>query len=302
MSETFTKIWAGRAQLLGDTVSVLPAISYIKNNYGVNTQIVFPIAKKCSQGAPLYLGHPDISEIFLLDGQEGIESERDKAKYNSCHLRFEINPQHPDARYPREFNIYSESWRMIGLPIEEWDKLTPEQQRPKLYKWWNCDPLKLRKGYKNRKMIGIWPQAGYSRENKRNPSREYWVNLIGKLQHWYCIALFGAETDWKMSSNTDYEIRSHIDNYTHLSFFDQIKLSLDCDLCITTDSGSGLILGAYEIPQVSIIPIHWGNDNNPSALSSNNPNNHSFYSFDGTDNIDMDLVLAKIHEKVDNKE
>ena len=84
------------------------------------------------------------------------------------------------------------------------------------------------------------------------------------------------------------------------SFFEQIQIANECDLIIGSDSGMSLVCGAYFLPQISLIPIHWNNHNNPSALSTNNPNNYSFYSHNGTDDISQDSVIDKVKEKCPN--
>lgn len=294
MNKNNPRLVVGRAQLIGDQLCALPIARYFKKLYP-QSHLIWPVAKKVSQIAPIYLNCPWIDEIYVMDGQESWQSERDLAKLKSADYAMDVNPQHPDSRYPQEFCIYSETWRMAGLNYGIWKSLTDDEKQPQLTKWWNP----LNKFPQDRKTIGIWPQAGYSRENKRNPSKQYWVKLINQLQQLkYDIVQFGAESDWEFSST---DTLCQVKRFNHLSLFDQIKLSLECNLSIGTDSGSALVLGGYKANFISLICIHWGNHNNPTALSTNNPNNFSFYSHNGTDDIDMDLVLAKIIEKIETK-
>ena len=286
------KIIIGRSQLIGDQICALPIARYFKKLYP-DSYLIWPIAKKISQIAPIYINCKWINEIYVTDGQEGWESERDYNKLKSVNYSMEINPQHPDSQYPQKFNIYSETWRMGGLNYEVWESLPEEEKRPKLEKWWN--PVKIET---DKKIIGIWAQAGYSIENKRNPSKQYWEKLIKNLiVEGYEIYQFGSQKDWVFFEDNK-EIKRLIKRCNDLSLFDQIKIALECSICLGTDSGSSLVLGAYSMNFISLIPVHWGNENNPSALSTNNPNNYSFYSIGGTDNIDMELVIAKIQEKV----
>lgn len=282
-------LWIGRAQLLGDTVSALPIARYFKKIYP-ESHLIWPIAKKCAQGAPLYINCPWLDEIYVCDGQEGPESKRDLIKMNSCDFIGEINPQHPDNRYPKEFDIYSESWRMFGLPIEEWNKLTPDEQQPKLFKWWNPLP----RIFGNKKTVAYWCQAGYGRENKRNNSQAYIEKLISCLWNdGYSVAQFGSENDWNLFENVDVD-DSKFKRLNNLSFFHQIQLTLECDLMIGSDSGSALLVGAYQFPQVSLLTDHWGNSNNPMALSSNNIYNKTLFSSGNADNIKIEDVLSAI--------
>ncbi len=294
------KMWVGRAQLLGDTITALPIARYYKKKLP-NYHLIWPIAKKCSQAAMLYLNCPSIDEIYICDGQEGPQSKRDLDKKNSCEYIINENPDHPDNRYPLEFSIYSETWRMSGLSIDEWNKLTIEQQTPKLTKWWNL-PARI---FGESKTIGYFPQAGYSRENKRNMSKKKSEELVMKLvMDGYKIVQFGAETDWRLFDDCemvgDY-FPVNEDNFKRMnrySLFDQIKYANECDLVIGTDSGSGLLMAAYEVQQVTLLTDHWGNTNNPYALAPMNRNNYNFFAPGGCDNIDVNQVIQKIKEKI----
>ena len=257
-------ILAGRCQLIGDQVAALPIASFFRRQYP-NAKIIWPCAKKVSQAAPLYLMHPDIDQIYIYDGMEGPESKEDYIMHTRCDIVVNPNPQHPDNRYPREFNIYSETWRMAGLDIFIWNALPDEQKRPKLYKWWK-DPELPRK---NTSMIHVayWPQAGYGKENKRNASYPWRVRLVEKLhEEGFIIHQFGSENDDPLPCV----------KHNSKSFLEQIQLSPTCDIIIGTDSGSALILGCYQPKQISLLTDHWGNPHNLRALEVDNPNNRSF--------------------------
>jgi len=285
-------LWIGRAQMIGDQVAALPIARHFKKLFP-SSHLIWPTANKVRQIAPIYYNCEWIDEIYITDGKEGIESKRDYEKMRSASYIMEINPQHPDDLYPRHFSIYSETWRMASLSMDMWEKLTEEERRPQLKKYWPS----TRKDF-SKKIIGAFIQAGYSAQNVRNPSLHYWESLLEPLiARGYFIYQFGGEKDWELFGGKNQSVL----RLNSLPFFDQIKEALECDLVIGTDSGSALVLGAYSIPQISLIPIHWGNENNPSALSVDNPNNFSFYSFHGTDNIPQDQVLAKILEKTNNK-
>ena len=109
------------------------------------------------------------------------------------------------------------------------------------------------------------------------------------------IHQFGSEKDFQFDF---WEGRGTVVRHNDKPYFEQIKMALRTDISIGTDSGSGLVIGAYGVPQVSLIPIHWGNEQNPTALSTNNPNNTSLYSFNGTDNITIQEVISVIMEKL----
>jgi ADP-heptose:LPS heptosyltransferase len=261
------------------------------------------MGKSSSQAAMLYLQNPLINEIFIADGQEDLQSDRDFAMANSCDLVFSLKPEHRDGEYPKKRNIYWEAAHMQGLSDELWNTLTEEEKIPKLVKWWN--PVKRLFG--DKKTILFTGMPNYGRESKRWVSKKYLEELVLKLVNLgYCVVQSGGEQDESWFSNWDVSEGFPVNNtnYKRINdrcFFEQIQIANECDLIIGSDSGMALILGAYGLRQISLLPIHWGNDNNPSALSTNNPNNFSFYSFGGTDNIDQELVLDKINEKVYGK-
>jgi ADP-heptose:LPS heptosyltransferase len=293
MSKNNPRIWLGRGTMLGDILATVPTAVYLKKVYP-NYHIVWAMGKKSGQSAMLYFRHPAIDEIYICDGAEGPESYEDFTKVNSCDIKFNLNPQHRDGEYPRKRNIYWESMHMQGCEDWIWETvMTDEDKIPKLTKWWN--PVK--RPFVN-KTIFFTGMPNYGREAKRWVSKKYLLELSNKLiTLGYCLIQSGGEQDEPFYLG-DYPNFWRINER---SFFDQIQIANECDCIVGSDSGMSLILGAYGLPQVSLLPIHWGNDNNPSALSTNNPNNYSFYSFNGTDNINMDSVLDKIKEKIENK-
>lgn len=283
-------ILCGRAQLIGDQVASLPIAGYFKRRYP-NAKTIFPVAKKVSQVAPLYLMHPDIDQIYIFDGQEGPESKGDFNMIKSCDIIINPNPPHPDNRYPLEFNIYSESWRMAGLPIEEWNKLTEFERRPRLVKWFKPEPRLYEEAQKT---VALWGFASYgNREPKRNPTVGWYEDLI-ELLHKSKIKVvrFGHPND-PDPANLYPE-----DSHTSLDFFTQIKMTLSTDLMLGTDSGSSLIIAGYEFPQVTLLTDHWGNTHNPLALAPNNPNNFNIFAPNGCNNIKVKEVFEKILEKL----
>jgi ADP-heptose:LPS heptosyltransferase len=189
---------------------------------------------------------------------------------------------------------------MQGFDEEIWNVLTEEEKIPKLTKWW----YPVARPFGNKKTILFTGMPNFGRESNRWVSKSYIEQLVLKLiELGYCVIQSGGEQDesWfsKWDKSEGFPVSS--DNYKRInerSFFEQIQIANESDCIVGSDSGMSLILGAYQLPQASLIPIHWGNENNPSALSTNNPNNFSFYSIGGTDNIDIDLVVEKIVEKI----
>lgn len=293
------RIWIGRGTMLGDILATIPTAVYLKKRWPKST-IVWAMGKKSGQAAMLYLDHPAIDKIYVTDGQEGPESERDFNMMNSCDIKFNLNPSHRDNEYPRKRNIYLESFHMQGIDEELWNVLTEDEKIPKLVKWWN--PVK--RPFGDKKTILFTGMPNFGRESKRWVSKRYLEHLVLDLTNsGYCVIQSGGEEDRIWFDDWIIKDGLYVDtlNYSKinkLSFFEQIQIANECDCIVGSDSGMSLILGAYGLPQVSLIPIHWGNENNPSALSTNNPNNYSFYAFGDQNNIDENLVLDKIKEKI----
>lgn len=281
------RIHGHRYQLIGDMLSALPILYFYEKKYPGSFKS-WGIAKKCAQAAPIFINHPLINQIFIFDGLEGPESQRDFGFIKSHDIIINGNPDHPDSIYPSQRTIYLETFLMAGLTLEDWNTLTPDEQRPKLYKWWKENP-------KRKNTIAYWPQAGYGVENKRNASLKWRQELVLNLAfNGFEIWQFGSEKDDILSDNPNIILK----RFNNLSFFEQIKLSLECELVIGTDSGSQLILGAYGVPQISLLTNHWREDQDPHALEVNNPNNYSFWVKGGCDNIKVDEVVAKVKDMV----
>jgi ADP-heptose:LPS heptosyltransferase len=294
------RIWLGRGTMLGDILATIPVAIYLKKIYK-NCTIVWAMGKKSGQSAMLYFRHPAIDEIYICDGAEGPESYEDFQKMNSCDIKFNLNPSHRDNEYPaKKRDIYWESFHMQGFEDWLWEVNMLESEKiPKLVKWWN--PVK--RPFGDKKTVFFTGMPNFGRESKRWVSKRYLEDLaIRLIGSGYYVIQSGGEQDEHWFRDGIYPLdRSKHLRINDRSFFEQIQIANEADLIVGSDSGMSLICGAYQKQMVSMIPIHWGNENNPTALSTNNPNNYSFYSFSGTDNIDMDLVLAKIVEKLNHK-
>lgn len=285
------KIFGVRGSLIGDSIMALPILNWLERRWPGSYKY-WQIARKCSQAAPLYYNHPLIDKLLISDGEEGM-GPRDIEIAKSCDVVFNLMPQHPEGdSWPNKRSIFEETWVMAGLPLEEYKNLPPEEQRPKLVKWFSCPPM-------GRKTIGIWPCAGYGIQPKRSPPEGWYRKLTrGLLDRGYNVFQFGHPLDFCIARDDDTgSEKSIFISYNTLSFFEQIKISLGCDLVVGTDSGSGLVVGAYEHPQITLLTNHWpGHTTNPLAFATNNPKNTNFFAPDRADNINIESVLDKITE------
>ena len=271
------RIWGVRGSLIGDSIMALPVYAYIEKRFP-NSYRFWQVAKKCAQAAPLYFNHPLIDQVVISDCEEGM-GPRDIEIAKTCEIVFNVMPDHPlEQDWPNHRSIGEETFLMAGLPLSEYHALSPDEQRPQLVRWFNVD--------KRRNTIAIWPCAGYGGEMARNPTAGWYKILVAQLkERGYDVLQFGHPKDFCLDTT----------DLRHLSFFDQVKMTLGCDLVISTDSGSGLIFGAYSMPQVTILTNHFpSHTRNLTALAPLNPNGHCFVSVGGTDKISQDEATQKV--------
>lgn len=292
------KIWGVRSGLIGDTIMVLPSLTYFKKKYG-EFYIHWVIDKKCSQAAPLYINHPLIDNIKITDKWCSF-GENDKRIIKDCDIIIDVSPQNTEQFWYNKMDCVEQAMRMAGLTDYK-DILTEDDMYPKLNKWF-VDPSTIsdkNHGYTQSQSVndkigfkvGIFPFAHYGSIPHRSPSLNWWNALCYKLYSIDCkINHFG----WISEPNIDYSI-----NYTKYSFFEQIKMALECDIVIGTDSGSMWVIGAYSHPSIHIMTYHMaGHNDNPDALVPYNKNGITFFNPNSCDlNKINDIVESVEYEK-----
>jgi ADP-heptose:LPS heptosyltransferase len=278
------KIFGIRGSLIGDSIFALPILTFLEKQFK-DSYKYWQIAKKCSQAAPLYYNHPLIDKIIISDCDEGI-GPKDKLIIQDCDMVFNVMPSHPwEQDWPNYRNCYEETWVMSGLDIRDYYKMTEDERRPKLYQWFDINPI--------RKSIAIWPCAGYGMEGKRHPSRDWYNKLVKQLSKKYDVYQMGHPNDFSIDG------LSIANDKREMSFFDQIKFSLGCSLVITTDSGSGIVLGAYSANQISLLTNHFpGHNTNYTAFAPNNINNTNFIGIDNPNNIHIEEIVDSVNNKI----
>lgn len=286
------RIFSMRQSLIGDSLMALPLLTLLEKLYPGSFKI-WHIAKKCSQAIPIYYNYPLIDKILVSDCNEGF-GPNDIEEMKKCDLVINtMPPYHTSHDWPNNFTIFEETAFMAGFTMEQYNFLTEDEKRPKLVKWFNVEKQAP-------KTIALWPCAGYGKENTRNPSKEWYDKLISQLhREGYNIIVFGHPKDYSFHNFIflGSEISFKIEN--HLPFFDQIKMTLGCDLVISTDSGSGLIFGAYEMLQITLLTNHFpGHTKNLFAFAPNNINNHNMFGLGNPDKIQIDAVIKKVKELI----
>lgn len=283
------KIWGVRHSLAGDMIFALPILNFLELQF-TNSYKYWVIAKKCAGFTPLFYNHPLIDNIRITEEKESL-SKTDIEIAKSCNIVINVAPQHPDGMpgtteescWWNYRDVYRETWRMAGLKVEYYNNLSPELQKPKLNQWFEVE--------RENKIIGIWPFSSYGPNNKRSPSKKWYNKLIEDYLKKEVLKIyqFGADTDPK--------IHPGIIMCNSLPIFDQIKKSLGLDVNITTNSGSGAILGAYGVNQVTLLTDDAPNHKeNLLAFAPANwkGNNINLFEMGGCDNINQEQVLESV--------
>jgi len=309
------KIWGTAFSLIGDLVMSLPQLVYYKNKYK-DIYVNFVIHRKISYCAPLFFNHPLIDKIHISGGWSSFD-ENDYSIASKCDIvttkidhnkKIIFNRTHPE----REdwYNIRScidENALMSG--INDLDaKLSKNEKIPLLIKWFDAGfELEQKKGaytydkvdpdnlnYTLSKSIAIWPFAGYGRSKNRNPSEDWWYNLIKKFtDNKINVYHFGYFKEPILSNDKNFYHK-----LTNLDFFTQVKISLGAKFSLGTDSGSMWVLSSYSHPTITLI-TNWcknHNDNFDAFLPINKEGEYIF-SENGFNN----LSINKVYEKCINK-
>lgn len=264
------KIWGIRQGMIGDSIMSLPVLNFLEKKYPGSYKF-FVIGKKFSQSAPLYINHPLIDKIYILQNDETLGPKDEQIK-NLCDLSINVNPQHRFVNWYTKYSCVEETFQMAGFEIEEFKNLSEAEQKPRLYKWWK-ESSEMNKNY-----IAIFPFAGYGKISKRSPSKNWWKSLLEKIVDNNQILHFGSENEPILSEHKNYH------KLTHLPFFDMIKLALTTKISIGTDSGSSWVIGAYGHRQINLLSDEPAGSNGltPENYLSNSVN---FFSKNNCDEI-----------------
>lgn len=280
------RVWGARGSLIGDMVYATPIYAFLRKQFP-DCYTYWQVARKVSQAAPLFYNHDLIDCITISDCNEGM-GLRDAAIAQSCHVRINTTPQHPDGDiWPNLRSMAHEVFRMAGLSDGQWDSLSPDEQRPRLYQWFEVE--------RKPKTIAIWPGARQGERQKRVPDVEYWDALVVRLvKEGYQVMHCGHPND--LNGRVVGGVLSQ--DARHGTFLDQIRASLGCDLIIGTDSGSQLALSSYEsVPTLSLLTNHWPlHVDNPLAFSPCGARNVSMFSRDNHNGHDIENVVDTIKQ------
>ena len=279
------KIWGTRFSLVGDIIMSLPILDYLHEIHG-DIYTHFCIAQKCQQSLPLFLNQPLINNIKISDQHEGL-GEDDFKIIKECDIVINVAPNHPKEQDWYNYrSCVEETALMAGF-----DPSIFSNRIPNLIQYWQDDIALFNNG---KKTIVIWPFAGYGQGASRSPSLNWWNECINILLEKYNIIHAGVDTEPVISSNPNYK------RITNLSFFEQVKASLNCDLAVGTDSGSMWVLGAYgKIPQINLI-TNWlpSHNSNLLSLAPTGKRTINMFGHGICDNINITELVNKINENI----
>jgi len=295
-----TKIWGVRGGLIGDTIMALPTLEYLKRKHP-NSYVNWVIHKKCSQAAPIYINQKNIDKIHITEGWESLGKYDSEIK-SSCDIQINEMPPVVDHFSFNKISCVEIVANMAGyFDID----FSGDKRFPKLEKWWvnpSTQNNPVNHGYSQNKTelpkenftVGILPFAHYGQVPERSPTKEWWDVVCDMLiKSDYETRHFGWGTEPKFNG---------VLRYTNHSYFEQIKLALECDVVIGTDSGSMWVLGAYSQPAIHIMTYHMhGHNDNESALLPENKNGVMLFNPKSCNLISPKLVLENIKEYEENK-
>lgn len=272
-----------RLSMLGDCIASLPFAVYLEKCFPDSIKIAL-LDKKCVQLAPLLINIPYIDGIRITEKPDQI-TQNDEDYFKKFDLVFEPFPTITEENYYNKRSVIEETFKMNWLRGKgrinpaEWDKLSKEERSPRLTQYFNAE--------KNDNYIAIWGNSGYVTDlanQKRNPTKEYWADLVLRLiKKGYKVAQLGT-SDHDLISEKTLDLRRY-------SLFDAVKFSLGSLVSIGVDSGSQHVIAAYGHPQIilstywrsghiqcpeSLVPVNWKN----RAINLFHPTNINSIGYD----------------------
>ncbi len=289
------KIWGVSYGLTGDLIMGLPVLKYFEKLYP-NSYKVWAIEKKVGYMAPFFINQPLIDRVHITQEWNGI-GEKDKRIIEGCYIAC----THEDWKHSRPdwynyTNCVEETALIAGVDDIK-SILGSYDLYPKLDRWFdvgsddeNFQTYSKRNeadtSVKN-KTIALWPYATATGCVQRSPDWHWYDRLVEDLTYkGYDVFQFGYWKDTAVG-------RCH--TYTHLPFFDQVRLALSCKMSIGTDSGNMWVMGAYSHPALHLM-TNWMHNHhqNFDALLPMNENGYKVFGLNGANNISREQVMMEV--------
>lgn len=282
-----------RPSMLGDIVLSSIFTHYLNKVYQGCYQVAY-IDKKCSQIIPFLINHPFIDKIYISEEVDRV-SPKDEEYFKQFNMVFEPFVPHVNERFYNEKHAIQESFEMNWhkghgrINPNQFNVLTENEKCPRFSQWFDAD--------KNPGYIAIWPFSGYNVLDPatllRSPEIKWWVETVKLIKKLGKIAIQLGHPKSPLIYGIDLDMRE-------LSLFEAIKVSIGCDISISTDSGSAWILGAYGVPQICLYtnykPDHFQNFSAFVPVNHNNNIKYIFGENKNINNINQESVLESIKE------
>ena len=279
------RIWGVSYGLIGDLIMGLPCLTYFEKKYPGSYKI-WVIENKVKVCADIFKGHPLIDEVYITKAQGGEPfNGKDLAYAKSCDVTTTLGKwKHSKSNWYDEIDVVEETAYMAGVH-DLTTVLTEEEMVPKLYKWFKVN--------KNPKTISIWGYAGRY-NNLRSPSEKWWDTTVDYLiKNGYTIYDFGMSTQPKIYKKNHPKVIS----YRHLSFMEQVKLSLNADVSIGVETGASWVMAAYEHNTITLMTNWWRNHTaNLLSLAPIGKNTVNLFGKDSCDSITKEQLLKTIKQ------
>lgn len=294
------RIFGFHSNLIGDLVMALPCLNYYEKLYPGSYKI-WHIDGKCAQAAPVFFNHPLIDRIKISKNPESYDAE-DFELMRKCEIVINTRPEHTDLYWYNKRSCVEETALMAGVNLDKFNDLSIKEREPSLNMWFKpglfdsksvgyCKKDYIPELTDKNKIIAIKPFSGYGPGSKRSPSRLWWEILVSELiELGYTVRHFGFVNEPLLSMSKNYQ------RFTHLSFFEQIKVALDSKVSVLCDDGFAWILGAYKHPSIQIL-CFWQDKHteNPLAFAPINAEAINLHSFtDKCDDVPVEEVIKYV--------
>lgn len=269
----------GHHGLRGDLAINIPAINRIFRQYP-DIMIDMPIHRQFADMAPLFLNHPTINSVVITDEYEHFPNDKDRDMIKQRRYTHILNPM---ARHKRD-----DWWRLMhqtsAVLFDYSDDssqatLTPAEQQINLVKWFETK--------KRPRAVAFAPFAGYA-YNKTNDKMltEKKANAIVKyLEESGCLVyIMGGRGEPILDYGIYYE-----DN----SYFDSVKIMLECEMLIHTDTGMGWICSGYQHKQLGLYGHRYYGKEFVKNIQPVNPN-AMYLDADNVNDIPDEDIFAAI--------
>lgn len=272
----------------GDLVINTFAARVLKEKYP-SSKLTFVINKDYKDIAPLFINHPHIDYIKILD--------KNRDGFNQVDQNWVKNQDFDLVFNPMQDHNHSDPWflkRHQAAEVCFMHRLVDEKECQKfdnklfLNKWF--DPANLVPHFGNRGVVAIQAFAGsYNPQNDKMLTVEKAQLIVDYLVCLgYNVLQLGIESEPKLNNTCRFKT----------NYFDSVKNMLGCKFLITTDSGMSWISSAYEFPTIGLYSNSYYGKEFIKNIQPINPN-AEYLDADNVNNILDQEIFAAIDRMIE---